>query len=279
MTVVVLARNEAANLRRCLESAAWCDELVVVDDHSTDETPRIAEALGARVVKRRFETFASQRNWALDAAGLKHRWVLMLDADEELTPEGRREIERELSSADGETAAFRMCRRTMFLGRWLRYSDGFPVWIMRLVDRDRARFVDQGHGEMPVPPVPGRMGTLHEPFVHHPFHRGLSHWLERHIGYAEREARMELARQAEASLGDLFGRDPTRRRRALRNLGRRLPGRPLLRFAYQYVWKRGFLEGRAGLAFSMLMAVYEAMIVVKRWELEWLRSLPPDETP
>lgn len=274
LTVVILARNEAENLARCLDSVSWCNDRLVVDDGSTDGTVEMAMERGARVVSHRFESFASQRNWAIESASPRNPWVLMLDADEELTAAGRLEVERELSRAGDGIAAFRMCRKTMFLGQWIRYCDGFPVWIMRLVHRDRARFVDQGHGELPVPPVSGAMGTLREPFIHYPFHRGLAHWLRRHISYAEREAALELRQKASVRLGDLWSRDTAARRLALRNLSRTIPGRPVLRFAYQYLWKWGFLDGRAGLAFSTLMAVYEAMIVVMALELR-RRGLDP----
>ena len=82
LSVVVLTKNEAGNIRRCLQSVAWCAERVVVDDGSTDNTVALAQAEGARVVQRRFDTFAQQRNWALASAGLHCPWVLMLDADD-----------------------------------------------------------------------------------------------------------------------------------------------------------------------------------------------------
>lgn len=268
LSVVILARNEARDIGRCLASVAWCDEVVVVDDHSQDTTVEIARAWGARVCSHRFESFAQQRNWALDFADLRNPWVLMLDADEALTPVVQREILLALSEPDASVAGFLMCRKTMFLGRWLRHADGFPVWIMRLVHRDRARFVDAGHGEVPAPPVDGVLKKIPEPFLHYPFGKGLSHWLARHNTYSTREAEMERDSPPEWGWRDLVARDAPRRRRSLRNMARRLPLRPLLRFCHHYFWKRGFLDGRAGLAFSFLMAGYEAAIVLKRWEAE-----------
>ncbi|MFG0332237.1 MAG: glycosyltransferase family 2 protein [Maioricimonas sp. JB049] len=266
LTVVVLTRNEAENIGRCLASVDWCDERVIVDDGSEDATCEIATRYGARVLQRRFDSFAGQRNWALEHGGLRNRWILMLDADEVVTLPLKHEIQRVLPAASEEVAAFRMCRRTVFLGQWLRYSDGFPVWIMRLVDRDRARFVDQGHGEVPVPPVNGRIAILHEPFDHYPFSRGIDDWVERHCRYAEREASLEAGGPMTFRWRDLLFSGAAGRRQALRTLSRGLPARPLVRFLYQYVWKRGFLDGRGGLVFSTLMAFYEALILIKRWE-------------
>lgn len=268
ISVVIIAKNEAENIQRCLRSLTGFGDVLVVDDFSTDQTSEIAERLGARVAKHLFASFADQRNWALDHGDLRHDWVLMLDADEQATPGFCRELAECVAAADGQTAAFAVCRKTMLASRWLKYSDGFPVWIMRAVRRGRARFASSGHGEVPVPPVDGRVLRIREPIVHHPFSKGLSDWLDRHNHYSSREAALELNAGIPIAWSDLFCRDAARRRGALRNLGRRMPCRPLLRFAWQYFWKRGFLDGRAGLTFSMLMAMYEAMIVMKRRELQ-----------
>lgn len=268
VSVVVIAKNEARNIARCLTSVAWCDDVLVVDDHSEDDTRAIAERLGARVMTHRFESFAAQRNWALDEAGLRHPWVMMLDADEALTPAVAEEIAAAVVDADPRTAGFLLCRKTIFFDRWLRHSDGYPVWIMRLVRRGRARFVDAGHGEVPAPPVDGMLEKIREPFLHYPFSHGLSQWLARHNVYSSREAELEAREPPQWTWRDILCGDSTQRRKGLRNLGRRLPMRPLLRFCHHYFWKGGFLDGRAGLAYSFLMAFYEGMIVLKRWERE-----------
>jgi glycosyltransferase involved in cell wall biosynthesis len=268
LSVVILARNEASNIERCVRSAAWCEQVVVIDDYSTDRTAELAGNCGAQVLQHEFQSFARQRNWALEHAGLRYEWVLMLDADEALTDELRDELMRTLPLTGNSMVAYRMCRKTIFMGRWLKHSDGFPVWIMRLVRRGGARFQDSGHGEVPVPDVAGEVGTIREPFLHYPFSKGIGDWIDRHNRYAAREAELEFADRALGRWRDLLARDRARRRRALRRISRRLPGRPLLRFAYQYFGKLGVLEGRAGLAFSLLMAWYEGLIVLKRWELE-----------
>ncbi|TWU05941.1 glycosyltransferase family 2 protein [Stieleria varia] len=267
VSVIVLAKNEEQNIVRCLGSLHWAEELVVVDDRSTDRTAELARLHGARVVDHPFESFAQQRNWALREGGLRNDWVLMLDADEVSTPEFAAEIQRAIIDASNDTVAFRTCRKTMLGDAWLRRSDSFPVWIMRLVRRDRAWFADSGHGEVPVPEVDGEMGTIREPFVHHPFSRGLNDWWQRHIRYAEREARLEMLSATQLSWSDLIKSDASKRRRALRELARRMPCRGSLRFIYQYIVKRGFLDGRAGLQFCRMMGCYERMIVVKKWEL------------
>lgn len=271
ITAVILAKNEAAGIERCLRALTWCDEVVVVDDQSTDATAELAEGLGARVVTHRFESFARQRNWALEHAGIRNDWVLMLDVDEVVTDELKREIERVMPAVGTSVVGFKMCRKTMFLGKWLRYSDGFPVWIVRLVRRGHFQFQDSGHGEVPVPKVNGQLATLAVPFLHYPFDKGLGHWIERHNRYSAREAEQELRDAEGPGWSRLWSSDRAQRRLALRAVSRRLPCRAGCRFVYQFIFKGGFLDGRAGLTFSWLMSVYEGFIVLKRRELELAR--------
>jgi glycosyltransferase involved in cell wall biosynthesis len=268
LSAVIIAKNEEANIGHCLRALAWCDDVLVVDDGSVDGTARVAEEAGARVVQHPFESFARQRNWALDYGLLRHPWVLMLDADEVVTPELRAELEQRLPQVSDDVVGFLMCRKTIFYDRWLRYSDGFPVWILRLVRNGRVRFLDAGHGEVPVPPVDGRLEKLLQPFLHSPFSKGLGEWFSRHNRYAGREAELEFAAPAGVPWRQLWSWQRPERREAQRALSRRLPFRPQLRFWYHYLGKRGFLDGRAGYAYAKLMAIYEAMIVLKRDELQ-----------
>ncbi|MCC9601220.1 glycosyltransferase family 2 protein [Stieleria sp. JC731] len=273
ISVVVLAKNEADILDDCLSTLHWADEIVVIDDQSVDRTAEVAADYDARVIAHPFESFAKQRNWALRHAGLRNDWVLMLDADEASTLEFANAIECAIQEAGSETVAFRTCRRTMLGNRWLRFSDGYPVWIMRLVRKGHAEFADQGHGEIPVPAVGGKMGTIDRPFIHRPFSRGMGHWWSRHIRYAEREAWHESQLETNAKLGQLLSTDASRRRLALRSLSRKLPFRATFRFVYQYLIKGGFRDGIAGLQYCRMMACYEQMIVINKSHLR--RAVQP----
>jgi hypothetical protein len=164
----------------------------------------------------------------------------------------------------------------MFMNRWLRFSDGFPVWIMRLVRRDRVRFVDSGHGEVPAPVVAGTLEKLREPFIHYPFSKGFADWVNRHNRYSTLEAALELKEQSRARFRDLVTFDSSARRETLRTLSRKLPFRPLLRFCFHYVLKGGILDGRAGWEYAHLMSMYEGLIVLKRREEELRRAAVPE---
>ncbi len=267
LSVVILTRNEESNIVRCLEGVQWCDDVVVIDDGSTDRTVELATIAGVRVVNHAFQDFATQRNWAMEHASLKHEWVLHLDADEVVTPELQNALRETLLSTPKDVVAFRMCRKTMLGETWLKYSDGFPVWIMRLVRRGAALFQSSGHGEVAVPPVDGKVETLAVPFLHFAFSKGWTNWIDRHNRYSLREAQLEASQDAPIRIGAIFSRQKDKRRLALRSLSRRLPFRPLLRFLYQYILKFGFLDGPAGFTFCKMMAEYERWIVLKHGEI------------
>ena len=266
LSIVIITKNEEANIQRCLEAVQWCDDILVVDDFSNDRTREIAESLGARVVQNRFQSFASQRNWALNQGALRHDWVLMLDADEVLTEPLRCELEAVLPVTPADVVGFLLCRKTMFMDRWLRFSDGFPVWIMRLVRRDGVRFVDAGHGEEPVPAVAGRLLRIREPFLHYAFSKGIADWVHRHNRYSTLEANLERSQSAAWSIRELCSPNRSTRRKSLRNLSRTLPFRPFWRFCFHYLLKAGIFDGRAGWNYAYLMSVYEGLIVMKRRE-------------
>ncbi|MGD9612933.1 MAG: glycosyltransferase family 2 protein, partial [Kiritimatiellia bacterium] len=235
-----------------------CAEVVVVDDGSTDDSPRRAAECGARVVVHPFVSFAAQRNWALDEAGLANDWVLHLDADEVVPPELLAEIRRRLPAlASG--AVGQLARKVMLGEKWLKHSADYPVYVPRLVHRRGPRFEMRGHGET-LAAAPGAAVYFDEPLLHYNFSKGWAEWRARHLRYAAAEAARIRAGGAGLSFRALVTPDRAPRRAALRSLSYRLPGRPALRFFYAYVLRRGFLDGAAGWRFCRAMAEYERMI-------------------
>ena len=270
ISAVVLAHNEAGNLPRCLRALRDCAEVVVVDDGSTDDSPRVAAACGARVVVHPFVSFADQRNWAMDEAGLKNDWVLHLDADEVAPPELLAEIRRRLPAlASG--AVGQLARKVMLGEKWLKHSADYPVYVPRLVHRRGPRYAMRGHGET-LAGAPVAAVYFDEPLWHYNFSKGWAEWRARHLRYAAAEAARIRAGGADMSFRALFSPDRATRRAALRALSYRLPGRPALRFVYAYVWRRGFLDGAAGWRFCRAMAEYERLIDAA------VRKPPPDAT-
>ena len=264
VTVMIFTLNEAIHLPACLASLRWADDVVIVDSFSTDDTEAIARTAGARFFQHRFTGFGGQRNWALDNCEPRHDWILVLDADERVTRELAEEIERAVAAAPPTTGAYRLKRRFYMWGRWLRYSSLYPNWVVRLVRRSRTRYVDRGHAETQT--VDGAVGELQHDLIDENL-RPIDDWFARQNRYARKEADYELAGEAAGGgWRDLAHPDPLRRRAGLKRLSWRMPMRPVFYFLYAYVWRRGFLDGRDGLVFCLMKAVYQCMIVVKKYD-------------
>jgi glycosyltransferase involved in cell wall biosynthesis len=265
ISVFVRTLNEEVNLPRCLAALSWCSDIVVVDSGSTDRTLPIAGAMGARVVLRRMEHEAEHLNWISDNVELRFPWVYYCDADEIVTPELRDELLRVTADPTRLEVAYRVRFRTMFMGKWVRYSSLYPTWVLRLFRRGCVRWQREVNTTCQVNGIEGR---LREHFLHYSFSKGLNAWFDKHNAYSWREAR-EVQRNTDKTFraGALLSADPVERRRALKDLSFRLPFRPALRFIYMYLLRLGFLDGVAGFRYSQLLAIYEAMIDLKLREL------------
>lgn len=265
VSALVLTLDEEINIAACLQTLAWCDDIVVLDSHSKDSTRSIAEENGARVVTRPFDNWSAHQNWAVSTIQFRNPWVLYLDADERCTHELKEEVlARALPRAP--EAAFRLRRKDYFMGRWLRHAQLYPTWLVRLFRPQRIRYERLVN---PVAMVDGPVGQLEGHISHYPFSHGVAHWIARHNRYSDMEAAEALkARRGSIPLSELWARDPNERRRALKDVFFRLPARPLVKFMYYYGWRRGFLDGRAGFTYASLQAMYEYMIACKSAELD-----------
>ena len=264
VSILILTLNEETNIGACLDALAGFDDIVVFDSLSKDRTKDIALAKGARVVERPFDNWAAHQNWAMNNIAFKHPWVFYLDADERMTPELREEILAIARDQGRKEVAYYCGRKNFFLGKWIRHAMP-PGMIMRFFKPGTIRFERLVN---PVPVIDGPHGYLRHYFEHYNFSKGLTEWFDKHNKYSLFEAMegMKL-REKPVGLGALFSGDPFERRRALKELSFRLPLRPLVKFLWMYVIKRGFLDGRAGYTYCKLQAMYEYMIVVKMREL------------
>lgn len=246
LSVVLITKNEAARIHRCLDSVRWAAEIIVVDEHSTDDTVAIARVYGARVFSREMTAgFGEQKNFALAQASCP--WILSLDADEEVTPALRRAIETTIADP-GDRVAFRMPRLTSYLGRFIRHCGWYPMPVLRLVRRGRARFTDAlVHEELRAD---GPVGDLGEDLLHHSYDSLDDHLRKLNL-YTFYDAGM-LARR-----GIRFTRLTTLWFFA---------GKPAATFVRKYVVQRGFLEGRHGLVLSAMAALAVFVNHVKCWE-------------
>ncbi len=260
VSVLVLTLNEQDNLPRCLASLSFSDDIVVLDSFSTDRTVEIAKAAGARVVQRKFDDWASHQNWAVENIRFKNRWVYYSDADEVADPELASELQQRASDPATRQVAFRIRRKDMLWGRWLRHSSMYPIWLTRFFRPEAVRWKRLVN---PTVEVRGEVGVLKGHIIHHSFSKGLDAWIAKHIQYAYLES-LEAIRFFESEKADLAGilavHDPVRRRGALKMLAWYLPFRPFWRFLYMYVLRLGCLDGTPGYVYCRLVSTYQQMI-------------------
>ena len=241
LSVVVVTLNEEERLRACLESAAWADEVIVVDALSQDKTVQIAREFTDRVIVRAWPGYAAQKNFAIgEASG---DWILSLDADETVPPELRGEILRVL--AEGRPhVGYRIPRRNIFWGKWIRHGGLWPDWQLRLFRRGQGRFVERAVHESVE--VGGSVGRLEGPLIHRSY-RDVSDFLARADRYSTLAAEEWLRSGRRARTSDMVLR-------------------PLGRFLSMYVLQRGFLDGARGFLLASLYAYYVHIRSVKAWE-------------
>jgi len=257
-SVLILTLNEERSLPRCLASVADCDDVVVLDSGSTDRTVALAQAAGARVFTRAFDDFAGQRNFAQREIPFRHRWVFHLDADEQMTPELAAECR---AWSDERLDGCLVAPKMIFRGRWIPHCTDFPAYQARFVQAPRFSFIQVGHGQREDPRM--QLGRLRASYLHDLSAGGEEEWLDKHRRYARAEAAEHLRHAGAIPWSQLFAGDALRRRRALKRLSFALPGRPVLRFLYQYALRGGFLDGGPGLRYCRLLARYEGFAVAE----------------
>ncbi|CAN5575714.1 hypothetical protein BH09PLA1_BH09PLA1_03180 [soil metagenome] len=272
VSVMIPTLNEGGNLPRCLDHLQWADEVVVVDSGSSDETVKIAQAYGASVVEFKWNgLWPKKKNWALRHAPFKHKWVLIVDADEWITPELTTEIDRAIRDDDGHVGYY-INRKFIFMGRWIKHCGYYPSWNLRLIKRGYGEYEqltgigNTGSGDNEVHEhviANGPVGYLDDDMLHFAF-PNIHTFMEKHNRYSNWEAAVQYrkADTTSAAIGEKLSK-----RRRLKNFSRYLPFRPTLRFLYAYVWKGGFLDGQPGLVFCRLLAIYEYLSVAKYTEL------------
>jgi len=263
VTVIIPTLNEEVHIIRAVESAKLLGAVWVVDSGSSDATWSLAESAGARVVHRTWLGHASQKNWALDNLPIDTQFVMFLDADEVIPPDLRAEIQA-VTANTSEVVAYYMPRRNIFMGRPLDHAWWYPDYQMRLFIRGRARYEEREvHEHMEAN---GPSARLQSDLVHESL-KGIDEFLERHVRYAKAEA----AAISTGNHGRLNLRTRAGRRRAIKTrVWYRARQRPLIRFLWLYIVKRGFRDGPQGRIYCQLIAAYEAMI--DAYCLEWQQA-------
>ncbi len=271
ITVLIAAKNEEANIGRCISALSPAARIILIDSHSKDNTANIAIESGVEVVQFDYQGgYPKKRQWALDQLKIETPWVLLLDADEVVPDELWDEISQGISGTR-PPEAFLITKGFHFLGRKFRFG-GFSHAAVLLFKTGKARF-EHVLDEPPTAPdmeiherliVEGTVGRLNTPLIHEDF-KGLDAYKARHDDYAVWEAKVRHRFLTTGQWGeqviksDFFG-NTQERRRFLKELAIRMPFEPFLWFTYHFILKFGFLEGRAGFIASWTRAGYIAQV-------------------
>jgi glycosyltransferase involved in cell wall biosynthesis len=243
LSVTIITLNEADHIGAAIESAAWADEIIVVDSGSSDDTVAIARAKGARVDMRAWTGYVDQKNFAAGQA--RHDWILSLDADERVTPELASEI-RQVLASDPPFGGYRVPRITHHLGRWIRTTDFYPDFQTRLYDRRRGCW--RGRHVHESVSINGAVGVLQSDLQHYSY-RDLSDHLDRINQYSSLAARQMYETGRRTGPLDLLMHPPAA-------------------FLRNYVLRRGILDGTAGLTLSLVNSYAVFLKFAKLWELQ-----------
>jgi glycosyltransferase involved in cell wall biosynthesis len=251
ISAIIVCFNEEDNIRDCLESLRWCDEIVVVDSFSTDRTVEICREYADRVIQRPWGGYRDQKAFAHSQA--TKEWVFLVDADERVPEELRKEVEDALAFHGTRCAAFSVPRLVPYLGRWWRRGGWYPDYSVRIFRRDRATWGGSEPHDRVL--VQGRIRKLKHP-LHHRSYRDIADHFQRIDHFT------------------------TISSRELRSQGKRWHGadsltRPALRFFYSYFLKRGLLEGFPGFFVAATAAMYVFLKYAKLRELELTAHEPP----
>lgn len=266
LTAIILTLNEAQHLPRCLASLAGVvDTVLVTDCFSTDDTLRIAQEHGARVVQREWVNYAAQFNWALTQLDADTNWVLRIDADEILTPALAAEIRERLPGLGPEVDGVFCGRRMIFQGQRIRFGGLFPVRVLRLFRTGRGQCENRWMDEHIK--VAGLTVDFQNELIDDNLN-SLTWWTAKHNSYASREAvdllNLEYGFMPHDSVASLRDGSQAGFKRWLKEVVyARLPGglRALAYFLYRYVIRLGFLDGRAGAAFHILQGFWYRYLV------------------
>ena len=240
ISAVVLTKNEEKNIAGCLATLNFCDEIIVIDDHSSDETAKVAGRLGAKVFKRSLkDNFAQQRNFALDKA--KNQWVFFVDADERVSFRLAEEIVKNVRQAKNEAFLFK--RQDRILGRALKYGETASVRLLRLAKKGAGQWTCRVHE---VWTIEGQKKTLNQPLLHDR-EISIEEFIKKINFYSTLRAKELVEQKTGASIFKIIVF-------------------PTGKFLQNYFLRLGFLDGAAGLAMALLMSIHSLTVRIKLWQ-------------
>lgn len=244
LSVILITKNEQENIRECLESVRWADEIIVVDSGSTDKTVEYTRKYTKKIFEREWQGFGATKNFALSK--VKGEWVLSIDADERVTPELATEIQKVVQSRTTRFVGYSFPRKAFFLGRWIKHCGWYPGRVVRLFRRNAGTFTDsQVHESLRVA---GAVGELSADLLHFT-DPNLFHYFQKFNRYTSLAVDEMATRSESFSLSQLAFR-------------------PLWTFIRMYMIKLGFLDGIEGFILCVLSSCYVFTKYAKLWEAQ-----------
>lgn len=242
ITGIILSKNEELVIKECLESLSWCNEVIVVDDNSTDKTASIAQNTGVKVYTHSLENdFAAQRNFGLEKA--KNEWVLFVDADERVSPALSFEIQQMLLTSLGENGFF-IKREDFIWGKKLKYGEAGNMYLLRLAKKNAGKWIGEVHEKWEIK---GKIGKLQNPLLHYP-HQSLSEFLTEINFYTDLRAK-------------------SLHKKGVKSSGIQIILYTKAKFFINYFLRLGFLDGIEGLLCALLMSLHSFLVRSKLWLL------------
>ena len=263
LSIIILTRDEQANLPTCLESIQSIEaQVYIVDSGSRDRTVEIAQEKGCHVFIHPWESYAQQLNWALENLPISTPWTMRLDADERLTSDLAEEIKQTLKSTPEEITAYQVKRRVYFMGRWMRHGGYYPTWLLRIWKTGLARCEDRWMDEHIILSQ-GTIATLNNDIIDEN-QKGLTFWIDKHNRYADREVKdLLMLNKNDRLLLAEHSTQASQRRWIKQNIYLRSPLflRAFLYFLVRYLIGLGFLDGVEGLIFHFLQGFWYRFLV------------------
>lgn len=273
ISAIILTFNEENNIKDCLESiCGFADEVFVVDSGSTDETLAILKTFPVNIIHHSFSNYSAQRNWAFQELPIHHEWILNMDADHRLTPEFRNEVSKLFTKGiPSATNGILSSRKTMFMGRWIKYGGHYPTYHATLFKKGKGICEDKLYDqhfkvEGETLKIKGDVIDL--------ITESLSTFTLRHDKWSSLEAHEQFFKKEENTgtiQGSFSGKNPIAKRRKLKNIYEHFPLfiRPFIYFFIRYFLRLGFLDGKRGLIFHFLQCFwFRFLIDAKIYELK-----------
>lgn len=243
ISAIILARNEEKNIKTCLESLSWCDEKIVIDDSSEDNTSELAKKYGAKVYKRHLlNNFSEQRNYAIEKA--TGDWILFIDADEVVSSALWYEIMQHINDPIGKISGFYVKRIDVMWGRELRHGDTGEVKLLRLAKKNSGQWKGIVHERWEIQ---GKTATLINPLYHYP-HQSIAEFLKEINHYTDLRAKELFEQKKKANWVSIIFY-------------------PKIKFVQNYLYKLGFLDGLPGLIHALMMSFHSYLVRGKLWLL------------